>query len=203
MHLLPHWNWPGRVGQNVPVYCYTNYPAAELFVNGISMGVKKKDKSSKYSRYRLMWNDVVFQPGEIKVVAFDANNKAVAEEVIRTAGEPFSVRLTADREKIKSDGKDLSFVTAEILDKNGNMCPTADNLLFFQVTGSGKLRAVCNGNPIDQTSFSFNYMRAFNGKMVVVIESDTEPGEIILGVSGGKLASKQLKIVGQNNFTSK
>lgn len=203
LHLLPHWNWPERIGQNVPVYCYTNYPKAELFVNGKSMGIKQKDKSNKYTRYRLMWNDVVYQPGEIKVVGYDINNKGVAEQVIRTAGEPYSVRLTPDREKIKSNGKDLSFVTVEILDKNGNLCPRADNLLFFQVSGAGKLKAVCNGNAIDQTSFSSNYMRTFNGKMVVVIESETESGEITLGVSGGKLTSKLLRITAGNEIAQK
>ncbi len=203
LHLLPHWNWSERIGQNVPVYCYTNYPKAELFVNGKSMGIKQKDKGNKYTRYRLMWNDVVYQPGEIKVVGYDINNKAVAEQVIRTAGEPHSVRLTADREKIKSNGKDLSFVTVEILDKNGNLCPRADNLLFFQVSGAGKLKAVCNGNAIDQTSFSSNYMRTFNGKMVAVIESETESGEITLGVSGGKLTSKLLRITAGNEIAQK
>ena len=203
LHLLPHWNWSERIGQNVPVYCYTNYPKAELFVNGKSMGIKQKDKGNKYTRYRLMWNDVVYQPGEIKVVGYDINNKAVAEQVIRTAGEPHSVRLTPDREKIKSNGKDLSFVTVEILDKNGNLCPRADNLLFFQVSGAGKLKAVCNGNAIDQTSFSSNYMRTFNGKMVAVIESETESGEITLGVSGGKLTSKLLRITAGNEIAQK
>jgi len=195
LHLLPHWNWPDRIGQHVPVYCYTNYPSAELFVNGVSMGVKKKEKSNKYTRYRLMWNDVVYQPGEIKVVAYDMDNKPVAEQLVKTSGEPYAVRLTADRTKIKAGGKDLSFVTVEIVDKSGNLCPRADNLLFFQVSGAGSLKAVCNGNAIDQTSFASNYMRTFNGKMVAVIESGNNPGEISVGVSGGKLASKQLKII--------
>lgn len=203
LHLLPHWNWPERIGLNVPVYCYTNYPKAELFVNGVSMGLKQKEKSNKYTRYRLMWNDVVYQPGEIKVVAYDESNNAVAEQIIRTAGEPYSVRLTADRNNIRSDGKDLSFVTAEILDKNGNLCPKADNLLFFKVAGAGKLKAICNGNAIDQTSFSSSYMRTFNGKMVIIIESETEPGEISLSVSGGKLTSRQLKIVTGNETAQK
>lgn len=194
LHLLPHWNWPERIGQNVPVYCYTNYPKAELFVNGRSMGMKQKEKANKYTRYRLMWNDVVYQPGEIKVVAYDENNKVVAEQLVRTSGEPYAVKLTADRDRIKSDGKDLSFVTVEVLDKEGNLCPKADNLLFFKVTGAGKLKAVCNGNAIDQTSFSSNYMRTFNGKMVVLIESTEESGEIGMIVSGGKLNGKEIKI---------
>lgn len=194
LHVLPHWNWPDRVGQNVPVFCYTNYPMAELFVNGVSAGIKQKDKSNKYTRYRLMWNDVVYQPGEIKVVAYDENNKAVSEQIIKTAGEPYSVKLTADRERIKPDGKDLSFVTVEVLDKDGNLCPRSDYLFFFEVKGAGKLKAICNGNPIDHTSFASNNMRAFNGKMVAVIESEEDPGEISLLVSGGKLIGKEIKI---------
>jgi beta-galactosidase len=197
LHLLPHWNWHDRIGQQVPVYCYTNYPKAELFVNGESMGVKQKDKMNKYTRYRLMWNDVIYQPGEIKVVAYDESNKAVAERIIRTAGEPFTIRLTADRNTITAGGKDLSFVTVEILDKEGNLCPRADNLLFFEVKGTGKLKALCNGSPIDQTSFSSNYMRAFNGKLVATIESDKLSGDAVLNVSGGRLKNQSIRIIVQ------
>lgn len=195
LHLLPHWNWPERIGQQVPVYCYTNYPKAELFVNGKSMGVKQKDKSNKYTRYRLMWDEVVYQPGEIKVVAYNDKNEAVAEQVIKTAGEAATLKLTADRSTIHSGGKDLSFVTVEVLDKEGNVCPRANNLLFFEVKGAGKLKALCNGDPTDQTSFGSNYMRAFNGKMVAVIESNDNAGEIVLCVSGGLLKSQSVNIL--------
>jgi len=194
LHVLPHWNWPDRLNQKVPVYCYTNYPKAELFVNGKSMGVKSKDKSNKYTRYRLMWNDVVYQPGEIKVVAYNDKNEAVAEKVIKTAGEPHSVRITPDRTTIKADGKDLSFVTIEIVDKDGNLCPRANNLLFFEVSGAGVLHSVNNGNPIDQTSFASNYMSAFNGKIVAVVESTKEAGKMKLKVTGGKLVSQTFEI---------
>ncbi len=194
LHLLPHWNWHDRLGQNVPVFCYTNYPKAELFVNGKSMGIKQKDKSNKYTRYRLMWNDVVYQPGEIKVIAYNDKNEAVAEQVIRTAGETFTVKMTPDRSTFDADGKDLSFITIDIIDKDGNLCPRANNLLFFEVTGAGKLRALCNGDPTDQTSFGSNYMRAFNGKIVATIESAKEPGEIELKVTGGLLKSQSVII---------
>jgi beta-galactosidase len=194
LHLLPHWNWSDRLGQNVPVYCYTNYPKAELFVNGKSLGVKQKDKSNKYSRYRLMWNDVIYQPGEIKVVAYNDKNEPVAQEIIKTAGEPYSIKLTADRQKLTADGKDLSFVTVEIVDKDGNLCPKADNFLFFEVSGVGKLKALCNGNAIDQTSFASNYMRTFNGKIVAIVETNTQAGDIKLMVSGGKLKSNGLTL---------
>ena len=197
-HVLPHWTWPDRLNQKVPVFCYTNYPKAELFVNGKSMGIRQKEKSNLYKRYRLMWDDVIYEPGEIKVVAYDKDDKVVAEQIIRTAGETYSIKLTADRNKIKSDGKDLSFVTVEILDKDGNLCPKADNLLFFDVIGAGKLKAICNGNPVDQTAFTSKYMRTFSGKMVAVIESDTVSGEIVLKVSGGLLKAQELKITSEN-----
>ncbi len=198
-HVLPHWTWPERLNQKVPVFCYTNYPKAELFVNGKSMGIKQKNKSTMYNRYRLMWDDVIYEPGEIKVVAYDKDNKPVAEKIIRTAGETYAIKLTADRNKIKSDGKDLSFVTIEIVDKDSNLCPKAANLLFFDVTGAGKLKAICNGNPIDQTAFVSKYMSVFNGKMVAIIESETEAGEITLKVSGGLLKGQEVKIISENN----
>lgn len=194
LHLLPHWNWPERVGQSVPVYCYTNYPKAELFVNGKSMGVKEKDKSNKYTRYRLMWDNVIYQPGEIKVVAYNEANNPLAQQVIKTAGEPKTFKLTADRETIKAGGKDLSYITIEVLDENGNLCPRAANLMFVEVKGPGKLIALCNGDPTDHTSFASNYMRAFNGKLVATIESGEEPGEIELKVTGGLLKSQTFTV---------
>jgi len=194
LHVLPHWNWSDRSGQKVPVYCYTNYPKAELFVNGKSMGVKQKDKSAKYSRYRLMWNDVVYTPGEIKVVAYNDSNVAVAEEVIKTAGDSYAVRMNVDRPEIRADGKDLAFVTVEIVDKAGNLCPLADQLLFFEVSGAGKLKALCNGNAVDQTSFSSNYMRVFNGKLVAVIESTDLAGQINLKAYGSNLEQQTITI---------
>jgi beta-galactosidase len=198
LHVLPHWTWSERSNQKVPVFCYTNYPKAELFVNGKSMGMREKNKSTLFSRYRLMWNDVIYEPGEIKVVAYDKDNKVVAEKVIRTAGETYSIKLTADRNTIKADGKDLTFVTVEILDKNGNLCPKADNLLFFEVKGAGRLRALCNGDATDQTTFTSTYMRAFSGKMVATIESDSQAGEITLKASGGFLIPQEIKITTEN-----
>jgi beta-galactosidase len=194
LHILPHWTWADRIGQNVPIYCYTNYPKAELFVNGKSMGVQQKDKNKKYNRYRIIWNDVVYEPGEIKVVAYDANDKAVAEQIIKTAGEPFSIKLTADRNTVKADGKDLVFVTVDILDKQGNLCTRASNFLFFKVEGAGRLRALCNGDATDQTAFVSSYMKVFNGKMVAVVEPGLDAGEITVQVSGGLLPAQKIKI---------
>ena len=194
IHLLPHWNWHDRIGQVVPVFCYTNYPKAELFVNGQSMGVREKDPSNRYTRYRLMWNDVIYQPGEIKVVAYDESNQQVAEKTIKTAGEPHTLRLTADRTNITADGKDLSYVTIEIVDKDGNLCPRAAKLLFFEVQGEGSLVALCNGDPTDQTSFASSYMNAFNGKLVATLQSEVNAGDIELRVFGGRLEEQRIVI---------
>lgn len=194
LHLLPHWNWPDRTGQKVPVFCYTNYPKAELFVNGVSMGMRENDKTDKLKRYRLMWNDVEYQPGEIKVIAYNQDGKPAEERKIKTAGEPHSIRMIADRKNLKADKNDLSFITLEIVDKDGNLCPRANNMVFLDVSGAGKLKAVCNGNPIDQTSFGSNYMRAFNGKLVIVVEPTKQKGEITVKASGGKLSVNQLRL---------
>jgi len=195
LHLLPHWNWPDREGKKVPVFCYTNYPKAELFVNGVSQGVKSKDTSPDntniQTRYRLMWEDVIYKPGEIKVVAYDNQGNAVEEKAIKTAGEPYSINITVDREEIVADGKDLSFVTVEILDKDNNVCPRADNLLFFDVQGKGTLKALCNGDPTDLTAFSSNYMRTFSGKLVAVIQAGLESGSIELTVSSKGLKQSE------------
>lgn len=187
LHLLPHWNWEERIGQNVPVYCYTNYPKVELFVNGKSMGMREKNHRSKYERYRLMWKDVVYQPGELKVVAYHGDGSVVDTKVIKTAGPTYRIKTKVDRSELSADGKDLAFVTVEILDKDGNLCPKADNLLFFEAEGEASLKAVCNGDPTDQTSFASNYMRAFNGKLVVILQSSTKEGKAKLKVYGGHL----------------
>lgn len=194
LHLLPHWNWEGHDGSNVPVFCYTNYPKAELFVNGKSQGVKSKNSGDTYERYRLMWKDVVYEPGEIMVVAYNENGEKVDSTTIRTASESDKLRLTADRTQIKADGEDLSFVTIEVVDKDGNLCPNAENLLFFNVEGAGKLKAVCNGDATDQTGFHSNYMAAYNGKIVAVIESTEKAGEIVLNVTGSRLDNGKIVI---------
>lgn len=196
LHLLPHWNWAERGGDKIPVYCYTNYPQAELFVNGKSQGVKSKSTASKYDRYRLMWNDVIYTPGEIKVVASDHLGNKVDSTTIRTASASYGIRLTPDRKEIQSDGKDLSFVTVEIVDKDGNLCPTANHLLFFEVNGAGALKALCNGDATDQSSFVSSYMKTFNGKLVLVVEGGFNEGNIDIKVYGGhlKAASERLTV---------
>lgn len=192
LHILPHWNWAGREGQTTPVFVYTNYEKAELFVNGKSQGVQEKSKSSWLNRYRLMWMDVKYEPGIIKVVAYDKQGKAVAEQSIVTADSPHHLLLEADRKQITANGDDISFVTVTVVDKNGNPCPTADTELSFSVKGAGIYKAACNGDASSLTPFQSNTMKAFSGKLVVLVQSSKQAGEIELTVKGKGIQSNSL-----------
>ena len=185
LQILPHWNWEGREGEKTPVFVYTNYESAELFVNGKSQGIQKKIKNGNpQERYRLQWNDVIYEPGSLKVVAFDKNGKAIAEKEVKTAGKPHKIILETDRKTIKSNGEDLSFVTVSVVDKNGIPCPTATNQLQFEVTGKGTFRAACNGDATSLELFHMPTMKLFSGKLVVLVKSTKEAGKIELKVSG-------------------
>lgn len=195
LHILPHWNWEGREGETTPVFVYTNYNSAELFINGVSKGIQTKTKDkTKQHRYRLMWMDVKYEPGTVKVVALDDNGKPVAEKEISTAGAPHHLELEADRKIIKADGKDLSYVTVSVVDKEGNLCPKADNQLDFKVTGSGTFKAVCNGDATSLEMFHLPTMKAFSGKLVVTVQASEDVGEIKLEVSGKDRISGEIII---------
>lgn len=196
LHILPHWTWPGREGEVTPVFVYTNYNSAELFVNGKSQGIQKKNKNSKLERYRLMWMNVKYEPGTIKVVAYDDAGKPVAEKSVTTAGKPYAIKMEADRGNIQADGEDLSYVTATVVDKNGNSCPTATNQLQFKTKGAGKFRAVCNGDATSLELFHLPTMKTFSGKLVVTVQSTSTEGDIELSVSGKGL--KMAKIIIQS-----
>lgn len=194
LHILPHWNWEGREDDITPVFVYTNYNSAELFINGKSQGIQKKSDKSKLTRYRLMWNDVKYEPGTLKVVAYDDQGKAVAEKSLVTAGKAHHIQLEADRQSITANGEDLSYVTAIIVDKNGNPCPTASNRLYFKVKGRGKYRAACNGDATSLELFHKPTMKAFNGKLVVLVQSSNQTGDIELTVSGDGLKEEKTTI---------
>ena len=203
-HLLPHWNWKGREGQVTPVYCYTDGVEGELFVNGKSQGRVRKDKSSRLDRYRLRWNNVKYEPGEIRVVTYNQYGDKVGEDVKRTAGEPAQMKFsveTPDHEPIacmvegctdehnvllNADGNDLAFITVSLLDKDGNECPLADDELTFEVKGAGTFKAACNGDATSLDSFTQPHMRLFSGKLVIVVQSKAQKGNIILTVKDGK-----------------
>jgi len=190
LHLLPHWSWPGHEGDTIPVFCYTSYPSAELFINGVSQGHRTKDPGSRLDRYRLRWMDAVYRPGEIKVVAYDAAGKAVAEEIVRTAGAPHHIELVPDRTTLTvdraGDGEtpDLAFVTVRIVDKEGNLCPDADTQLQFKTSGTTAFKAVCNGDATSLETFTRPTMKAFHGQLVVVVQAGTQTGKGSLTVSG-------------------
>jgi beta-galactosidase len=194
LHVLPHWNWEGREGETTPVFVYTNYNSAELFVNGKSMGIQKKHASTAQNRYRLMWMDVKYDPGTLKVVAFDDEGNPVAEKEIHTAGKPYRIILKPDRKTIKADGKDLSFVEVSVVDKNGIPCPNATNQLKFKVKGEGTYRAACNGDATSLELFHLPTMKLFSGKLVVLVQSTNQSGNIELSVTGNGLKRGKLNL---------
>ena len=173
LHLFPHWNW--TPGQDIDMWAYyNNADEVELFVNGESQGVRTKGKDD----FHVVWR-VKYEPGVVKVVS-RKDGKAVLEKEIHTAGEPAQIRLTADRNEIKSDGRDLSFVTVEVLDKDGNLCPNADNQIMFDVQGAGFIAGVDNGSPVSMEKFKADHRKAFYGKCLVVVQSDGKSGGIKL-----------------------
>ena len=193
LHVLPHWTFPGREGETTPVYCYTSWPSAELFVNGKSQGRILKNPNTRLDRYRLRWNNVKYEPGEIKVVAYDYDGTAKGEKIIRTAGAPARIVLKADRNSISSKGEDLSFVTVSVVDKEGNPCPTATNNMKFNVSGAGKFRAACNGDATSLVAFNSTEMPLFSGELVVVVEG-LRHGTAMLSVSADGLPTATLPI---------
>lgn len=209
LHILPHWNWKGREGEVTPVFVYTNYPSAELFINGKSQGRRTKDLSvtvdnsadsvsmmnfKRQQRYRLMWMDTKYEPGVVKVVAYDENGNAVAQKEMYTAGEPHHLELVPDRTLLKADGKDLCFVTVKVVDKDGRLCPVADNELRFKVKGAGTYHAGANGNPASLESFQLPKMKAFSGMMTAIVQTQDKPGDITLEVTGKGLKKGSLSL---------
>ena len=195
LHILPHWNWEGREGEITPVFVYTNYPAAELFINGKSQGKRTKNNHTLTERYRLMWMDTCYEPGELKVIAYDENGAQREEKTIHTAGKPDRIELLPDRNGLNADGKDLAFVRVRIVDKEGNPCPTDTRLVSFKVTGAGKYRAAANGDPTCLYPFHLPQMPLFSGQLTTLVQAGETEGEIVLeatakGVKKGRLIIK-------------
>ena len=198
LHILPHWNWKGREGETTPVFVYTNFNSAELFLNGKSLGIQRKSNTSPQHRYRLMWMDVKFEPGTLKVVALDDNDNPVMEKVIQTSGAPHKIVLDPDIKTLQANGEDLAFVTVSVVDKNGIPCPTANNQLNFKVKGEGEFRAACNGDATSLELFHLPTMKLFSGKLVVIVQSNKTPGDIELIVSGQGLKNGKLTLNSTN-----
>ena len=176
--VLPHWNWKGREGQVTPVFVYTSYPKAELFVNGVSHGIREKDPSSLYDRYRLRWNDVVYEPGELKVVAYDAAGNVAAERTVVTAGKPHHLVVSANREQLAADGADLVYFTVRVADRNGNIVPTDSRKVSFEVSGAGSFEATANGDPTCLMPFQNPEMKLFSGAATAIARSATQAGTL-------------------------
>ena len=209
LHILPHWNWKGREGKITPVFVYTNYPSAELFINGKSQGKRTKDLSvtvqnsgskedavalKRQQRYRLMWMDTKYEPGTVKVVAYDKDGKAVAEKEIHTAGKPHRIELCADRTQLTANGKDLSFITVKIVDKAGNLCPADSRLIHFKVKGAGTYRAAANGDATCVYLFHQPEMPVFSGMLTAIVQSGEKPGYITFEASAPGVKSASLKL---------
>ena len=188
LHLFPHWNW--LEGQTIDMWCYYNQAdEVELFINGKSQGVRRKADSHQY---HVMWR-VVFEPGEVKVVARQ-NGKEVRQQVIRTAGPPHHIRLTADRNVIDADGKSLAFVTVEILDKDGNLCPNAENQVFFDVKGNASIAGVDNGCQTSMERFKADNRKAFFGKCLVVLRAGKQTGSVTLTAKAVDLKTDKITL---------
>ncbi len=187
IHLLPHWTWgKERRGQVTPVYCYTDYPTAELFVNGKSQGKISKNPKERLDRYRLRWNDVKYEPGKLRVVVYDEQGRQAGEQIVSTAGKPSKLKLDVwtqhDAEWLKADGEDLAFITVSLTDAKGTVIPDANDQLSFEVSGAGRFEAVCNGDATSLESFKKPTMRLFSGQLVIVVRSDKKAGNLTLKV---------------------
>lgn len=200
LHVLPHWTWPGREGKVTPVFVYTDSPEAELFVNGKSQGRVRKDKAVRLephpaqeswidptepdearryaTRYRLMWPNVKYEPGELTVVAYDESGNRVGEETVRTALEAKALKLDMDRAELSKGVDDLAYVTVSLVDKNGTELPQADDRIDVEVSGAGSFKAICNGDATSLESFVEPTMKLFNGKLVVTVKAGDRKGTI-------------------------
>ena len=209
VHLLPHWSWGtskkqkgNRIGKVTPVYCYTDCAEGELFVNGKSQGRIRKNPQERLDRYRLRWNDVKYEPGELKVVVYDETGKNCGEQVVKTAGKPARLQLdvwtqhsnlsplssllsplSSSVSPLNADGNDLAFVTVSLVDKDGTFVPDAQDQLTFEVSGAGTFRAVCNGDATSLEPFTQPTMKLFNGQLVVIVQAARQKGDLTLKVS--------------------
>ena len=201
LHILPHWTWPGREGETTPVYVYTSWPSAELFVNGVSQGVRTKrtdapatdgsQRADVEDRYRLMWKDVIYEPGTVLVVAYDADGNEAGRDSVVTAGTP--ARLAAEASFVSDD---LSFITVSVLDKAGIAVPTADNPVRVRVRGRGlRFKAIANGDATCLESFQQPAMHLFSGKLTVIVERTGKPGKGVVVLSSKGLKKTKIRII--------
>lgn len=193
VHILPHWNWSGREGQITPVHLFTTGDEAELFLNGRSMGRKKKGDFE----YRIRWDDIRYEPGELKAIAYKNGDKW-AEEVVSTSLEPFSLQMEADRTRIISDGEDLSFITVSVIDSEGRFVPDAVRSIHFTIEGSGEIVATDNGNAADMTPFHSHTRKTFSGQCLAIVRGDRDnPGTISIKAESPGLKESSITLVAE------
>ena len=207
LHIFPHWNWPGREGQVIPVLAYTSCDSVELLLNGKSLGVKAREFPrqgtaggwNKYERpqvfpttadLHLQW-DVPYEPGELKAIGYKVGKK-VCEETVRTAGKPAKITLSTEREILHAGTRDVAHLLVKIVDKRGNVVPGAENLVKFNLQGAGKLLGVDNGNPASHESFQARERKTFDGLALAVVEAGSDPGEFRISATSDKLAGATL-----------
>lgn len=193
LHILPHWNWEERVGLKVPVFVYTNGDCAELFLNGESLGKKCKQPKARESikRFRLMWEDVIYTPGTLRVVAYKEGIK-IGEKEMKTAGAPTALRLTADRKTILANGEDLSYLLVEAIDSEGNVCPKADMMVDIKLEGEMQIAGVGNGNPQSLHPFQSESVPLFYGKAMIIAGSKYERGQAEIRVTASGMEDDQI-----------
>jgi beta-galactosidase len=201
VHILPHWNWPDAEGEEIPVFVYTNGDSAELFLNGKSLGRREKAReltSQSYyaavDKYRLYWMDVVYEPGELKVVAYK-DGQEIGQAVMRTAGEPATIRLTPDRTELAATGEDLCYVLVEALDEQGTLCPLAENSIHFEIDGPAEIAGVGNGNPLSLEPFQADNRKLFYGKAVLILRTtEAQTGQVTVTARGEGLESASVTV---------
>lgn len=220
LHILPHWNWAGREGKVTPVVVYTSYPEAELFINGKSQGRRKKDSTIEASRirdgwkeyndytpqhrsedasnlmkrYRLMWDETVYEPGEVRVVAYDSEGNPVDEKTVRTAGKPHHIVLTTNRDSLDANGDDLIYITIQIADKYGNIVPTDTRMVKFKVDGAGTFEATANGDATCLLPFQRPEMKLFSGAATAIARSAKEAGSLNFTATASGVKSASISI---------
>ncbi len=188
VHLMPHWNWPGSEGQNVHVIAFSNAARVELFLNGTSLGAKDMPRNG-----HLDW-DVPYAPGTLSAKGYDSGGQMVATDIVATTGAPAALKLTTDRTTLTADGEDLTMVEVDVVDAQGRIVPTADNLVTFTVKGAGSVAGVGNGNPGDHDPDRGALRHAFNGKCMVVVGAGEKPGGIQLTATAPGLKPAALRL---------
>lgn len=194
LHILPHWNWEGREGEITPVFVYTDSPKAELFINGKSQGIREKNDSTNMHRYRLMWMETVYEPGEVKVVTYNSDGAVTGEKTVRTAGEPYRLVARSSRDSLAANADDLAYIYISVEDRDGNPVPTDSREVRFNVSGAGTFKATANGDPTSLRSFQAPVMDLFSGMATAIVEGGRNPGLLEFEVTAPGLLPAKVTI---------